>query len=402
MVSMVRRTIACGKSPKASARKPRVAIVYHFFAHYRAAVMQILLDCDEIDYLLVGDRTDPDRSIKPWQPPEDRLLSTRCTKISSALLWQRGLIGLAVSRKFDAMIFLGNANFLSTWVAALLARLTLKRVLFWTHGWIKNERGGKAIIRHLFYALAHGLLLYGHRAKQIGVSEGYPADKLYVVYNSLDYEQQRRIRRRISREELQAIRNSLFGESATPLIVCTARLTAACQFPLLLEAMDMLRCEGHIVHALLIGDGPEQTGLESLARAKRLPVRFYGPCYNEAELAGMIMAANVTVSPGKVGLTCMHSLAYGTPVITHDNFDTQGPEFEAILPAKSGDFFRFQDSEDLARVIRQWTGSGDIRSEREREVCYDVIEKRYNPGFQRKVIELALGDKPAGATEVIV
>lgn len=116
----------------------------------------------------------------------------------------------------------------------------------------------------------------------------------------------------------------------------------------------------------------------------------------------MIMSANVTVSPGKVGLTAMHSLAYGTPVITHDNFDAQMPEYEAIFPGKTGDFFRREDSADLARLIKIWTLKGDIRTDQEREACYEVIEKRYNPELQRKVIESALEGKPAGDGEELV
>jgi len=396
---MMCHEITFEKTANTSARKPKVAIVYHFFAHYRSAVMQELLDSRDFDYLLIGDRSDPDNSIEPWQLPENRHIFAPCTRITSTLLWQKGLLKLAVRRDIDAVIFLGNANFLSTWLGALLARLSDKRVLFWTHGWLRKETGVKAFVRKVFYRLPHGLLLYGNRAKRIGVTEGYEGERLYVVYNSLDYEVQRDLRLRYSRDKLLTLKESLMGDAATPTIVCSARLTAACQFPLMFDAMAKLREEGHIINALLIGGGPEKPYLESLAQAKRLPVRFYGPCYNEEELAGMIMAAHITVSPGKVGLTCMHSLAYGTPVITHDNFDAQGPEYEAIIPAKSGDFFRFQDSEDLARVIKQWTGTGDIRSEREREVCYEVIEKRYNPGVQRKVIELALRDNPAGAAE---
>ena len=145
--------------------KPRVAVIYHFFAHYRSAIMRELLNSKDIEYFLVADRLDPDDSIKSWQPPEDRLQVARCIKITSTLLWQKGLVRLVLRQDVDAVIFLGNANFVSTWVAALLSRLSKKRVLFWTHGWIRDESGIKGAVRNLFYRLAHGLLLYGHKAK---------------------------------------------------------------------------------------------------------------------------------------------------------------------------------------------------------------------------------------------
>jgi glycosyltransferase involved in cell wall biosynthesis len=106
------------------------------------------------------------------------------------------------------------------------------------------------------------------------------------------------------------------------------------------------------------------------------------------------MAAHVTVSPGKVGLTALQSLAYGTPVITHDDPEAQGPEWEAIMPGRTGDFFRRGDVADLARVIRAWTRepvlAPAIRSE-----CPRLIERFYNPVFQRRAIDRAVSGAPA-------
>lgn len=382
--------------------KPRVVIVYHFFAHYRQAIIHELMASHGFEFLFAGALVDPDRSIKEAVVPENYFSHAPCRRIFLGLLFQRGLIRLSLRRDVSGIVFLGDAHFVMTWVAAVIARILGKRVLFWTHGWKTQESGLKGLARALFYRLPHGLLLYGNRSKQIGMAKGFEAERLYVIYNSLDYQAQRTIRRSISNCELETFRKSLFRESTTPLVVCTARLTAACQFTLLLDAMDKLRAEGHIVYALLIGDGPELSSLQSLVRARRLPVIFHGPCYSEEQLARMIMSANVTVSPGKVGLTAMHSLAYGTPVITHDNFDAQMPEYEAIFPGKTGDFFRREDSADLARLIKIWTLKGDIRTDQEREACYEVIEKRYNPELQRKVIESALEGKPAGDGEELV
>ena len=368
---------------------PRVAVIYHFFAHYRSAIMRELLDCKDIEYFLVGDRSDPDNSIEPWQPPEDRLLFAPCTKITSSLLWQKGLVRLALRHDIDVMIFLGNANFLSTWVAALLARLKGKRVLFWTHGWMRKEQGFKGTIRNLFYRLAHGLLLYGPRARLIGVQNGFHGDGLYVVYNSLDLQTQSKIRAHVTPDRLRHIRERCFPNSNAPILICTGRLTKPKGLAILLEAMSLLQEQGFRTCLLLVGEGPERESLIQMANDLRLTVHFYGACYNEELLAELIMSANITVSPGQVGLTAMHSLAYGTPVITHDDPANQMPEWEAILPGKTGDFFRCGDVQDLAETIRKWClhpwPDEDVRSQ-----CMAIIEHRYNPNFQRHVINRAV------------
>ncbi|MGC3973858.1 MAG: glycosyltransferase [Nitrospira sp.] len=356
--------------------------------------MQTLLACQRSDYFLVGDRSDPDRSIEPWQPPEEKLFYTPCTKLTPTLVWQRGLIRLSLQRDIDVMIFLGNANFLSTWVAALLAKLTGKRVLFWTHGWLQHERGMKAMFRNLFYRCADGLLLYGHRAKKIGVQNGFAAETLYVVYNSLDYHTQRQIRVGTSHDRLKRIRRQLFPDSQAPILICTGRLVKPKDFGLLLEAMALLQEQGFESCLLLVGEGPERTFLTERSKQLGLTVNFYGHCYDEARLAELIMSANVTVSPGQIGLTAMHSLAYGTPVITHNDPDSQGPEWEAIIPGETGDFFKRGDVSDLANTIHKWC----LRAWPDTNVsraCTALIEDYYNPLFQKTIIERSVVGLPA-------
>ncbi len=375
-------------------RKPRVAVVYHFFAHYRSAIMQALLDCQNSDYFLVGDRSDPDHSIEAWQPPEEKLLFTPCVKITPTLLWQKGLVRLSLRRDINVLIFLGNANFLSTWVATIMAKLTGKRVLFWTHGWLQYEQGMKAVLRNLFYRLADGLLLYGNRAKRIGVQNGFAAETLYVAYNSLDYQTQKEIRIGTSYDRLKHVRRQLFPNSQAPVLICMGRLIKPKDFGLLLEAMFLLQGQDFKSCLLLVGEGPERQSLAERARELGLTVNFYGACYDEARLAELIMCANVTVSPGQVGLAAMHSLAYGTPVITHNDPASQGPEWEAILPGQTGDLFKRGDVKDLADTIHKWCLRAwpDMNVSR---ACTALIERHYNPAFQKAIIERSVAGLPA-------
>ena len=63
---------------------------------------------------------------------------------------------------------------------------------------------------------------------------------------------------------------------------------------------------------------------------------MYGETFDEAEISKLLNHADLCVSPGNVGLTAMHALAYGVPVATHNDFKNQMPEFEAITPGKTG------------------------------------------------------------------
>ena len=371
------------------AERRRVAIVYPFFAHYRQPLLRELLLNGQHDYVLAGSKYDPVGGIPTMElADEPRFIATPLAQFRGRLLWQGGLIKLALRSDIDCLIYLGNAEFLSTWASALIARLRGRRVLFWTHGWLRRERGLKAGVRNAFYGIAHGLLLYGEHARCIGIERGFDPDELHVVYNSLDVQQQRQLRARITEDEVRATRHELFGAAQTPIVIAVGRLTWSKRFDLLIDAAATLTRSGHPVNVLIVGTGPAEQSLRAQAAGAGVKVVFFGPCYDEPTLARLFLSANVTVSPGNVGLTCMHSLGYGVPVITHDNAAEQGPEWEAITPGVTGALFSQNGVAALAEAIRQWTQDASIAAATRRE-CIRIIDERYHPAVQRQLIDAA-------------
>ena len=94
------------------------------------------------------------------------------------------------------------------------------------------------------------------------------------------------------------------------------------------------------------------------------------------------------VSPGNTGLNAVHALSYGTPVGTHNNFYKQMPEAAIIEDQKTGFFFNENDSDDLSLNIDLWFSKFDInltQAERRR-----IIDEKYNPEYQIKVMQKAL------------
>lgn len=106
------------------------------------------------------------------------------------------------------------------------------------------------------------------------------------------------------------------------------------------------------------------------------------------------MLSDLCVAPGEIGLTCMHALAYGIPVVTHDNPDFQMPEWEAIQPGITGELFRYGDVQDLARVIADWFKLGKSRKQLSVD-CRTIIDRCYNPSYQAMVINGAVAGIPA-------
>lgn len=376
-------------------KRKRVALVYPFFAHYRGPLLQELLARSVHDYILVGD-TKGEGGIETWPiPPGTEFKRVRLLRWGSLELFQLGVVSLSWKRDLDAIIYLGNAHWASTWLSAAMARLLGKKVYFWTHGWTsRKDPTWKNLLRRAFYSLANGLLLYGHFAKMVGIVQGFASERLHVIYNSLDYSRQREIAEKVSPQRLQELRIQLFGGAETPVVICSSRLAPVRRLDLLVEAIALLQDSGHRVNLLLVGDGPERTSLAKLAASKNVAVAFTGACYDESRLAELTLCANVTVAPGKIGLTAMQSLAFGTPVITHDDVDDQMPEWEAIQPGRTGSCFHKGDVADLAEQIKQWTSSAQT-SPVVRTECVKIIERFYTPQFQRWAIDRAVGGYPA-------
>jgi glycosyltransferase involved in cell wall biosynthesis len=376
-----------------------VAIVYHFFAHYRQPVLEELLEKSKHHFLLCADTNNallP--GVKTWMPENTtRFRKCRSFAVGKHLLWQTGLIALALDRSLDTIIYLGDWKWPSTWLSALIARLRGKRVLFWTHGWRSRDRGLVRLIRKNFYRLADGLLLYGNRARQIGIDEGFPARDLYVVYNSIAAVPAEDAVGETPDEHRRELRKALFPKNPaeTPVVCCSSRLGALRRLDLLLDAASQLGADDHPVNVLLIGDGPERGRLEEQARALGLSMEFVGACYNESRLAEYFSIANVTVSPGDIGLTAVHSMLHGIPVISHSDLERQLPEAEAILPGETGDFYRGGDRADLAKKIRRWTQTPFVDPAVSR-ACRNLVRRRYSPEIQRQVIDAAIDRQSAG------
>ena len=78
----------------------------------------------------------------------------------------------------------------------------------------------------------------------------------------------------------------------------------------------------------------------------------------------------------------MHSLSYGTPVITHNDFKNQMPEAEAITENINGLFFKKDNIEDLAEKILK---SSEIKFDK--HLVRSVIDEKFNPNFQKQIFD---------------
>ena len=358
--------------------KPRVIVIYTHFPHYRAPIFDALSRSEAFEYEFFYDQLGTDATIlNAMSRPKHRHLKVK--KLGPFMV-QLGALTQACRSDVEAFIFLGNPFILTTWIAALIARFRGVPTLFWTHGWLKREKGFKALGRKIFYSISNGLLLYGNRAQDIGVRSGFKAKNLHVIYNSLNYESQKAIRLTLPKVKKRG---------ATPFFLSVGRLVKDLELGLAFDAAHYLseitECAFEII---VVGDGPLRSQLEEQADRLDLNVKFMGAVYDEEILGQYFNECSAVISPGKLGLLAMHALAYGAPVITHGELDTQMPEVEAIIEGITGAFFLKGNARDLAVKMAPFLES--IRTEAQQRTAIDTVEADYTASIQASRIDHAL------------
>ena len=285
----------------------------------------------------------------------------------------------------------GDVHYLSTWAIAAVRRFLGRPTLMWTHGLLRREHGLKLIVRKTFYSLSNGLLLYGDRAKSLLIESGFQEKRLHVVYNSLDYKTQLVNDQEIDSEQIARKRKDLGIMPEDQVIITTGRLTFSKKIHLLFEVLPLLQSSG-TTWLMVVGDGPERTRLNELAARKNVQdkVIFWGSCYDEKIIGLLMKLSDVFVLPGDAGLSIIHGLSYGIPVVTHDELNTQKPEVEAIEDGVNGSFYKADDMCDMVSKIQYWLRQSAIDNTCLAERCKEIIHKYYNPEYQLQVINQAV------------
>lgn len=384
------------------------AIIYHYLASYRQPIFTELMKSENVEFTLFSgtssefnikkiDNSLANKKIKEgglrWKFLKNRWL------FNKIFLWQSGLIKVALFGKYDSYIFLGSPYHLSTWLAVIIVRCRGIRTYYWMHGIYKDKMGIIDQIKlKLFYKLPSGFFLYGNRA--LSILKQYKTksnENMHVIYNSLDYNVSLKKRRLIKESDVTEYRKKYFNDEVSPVIVFIGRLNYTKRIDMLIKAQEILRkkCEKTLFNILIIGDGEERIILEEQVKEFDLGknVRFLGAVYDENVNSEALMFADLCVTPGEVGLTAIHAMSYGTPVISHDNLNIQMPEVEAILRGVTGDLYAYNSVDDLAKKINNWLESYPSKTSDVMNACFAVIDEFYNPNFQRKVIETTLLNK---------
>lgn len=367
--------------------KKKLCLIYNTAPRYREAIFTAIDREYDCDWYFGETKTD----IREMDVTKLKHVTYyRTLGNPSRMYVKRGMLRLLFKKKYQNFFMLAESRSLTDWLFFWLASTFFpqKRVYIWTHGWYGKERGIDAKMKLWLFRHVTGTFVYGDRAKRLLVEQGIPEEKLFAIHNSLDYDKHLQLRKQVA---LTDIYKKHF-QNERPTILFLGRLTRVKKLDLVVDALHHLKQRGEQYNLVFVGDGEAREALLQKVSALGMESQtwFYGACYDEAQNAELVYNADLCVSPGNIGLTAMHVLMFGCPVITHNSFEWQMPEFEAVRSGVTGDFFERDNVVSLAQAISQWLSTKQTQREEVRKACYEEIDERWNPNYQMQLIRKSL------------
>lgn len=361
--------------------KQKLCYIGNQAPRYRAAIFQAIdkeYDCDWYFGDLKTDIKEMDLNTL------SKVVKYPICGTPATLNWKKKTIKLLFCKKYDVFLILAESRCLSDYLFIALSRILRKKVFIWSHGWYGKESKFEAMLKKWQFKHADGVFVYSNYARELMINEGLTADRIFTIHNSLLYDQQKALRESIVPSKIY---QEHFGND-NPTIIFIGRLTKIKKLDMILDSVYRLKTKSEYYNVVFVGDGVDRKNLETRVDELGLSdnIWFYGACYDEKQNAELIYNADLCISPGNVGLTAMHALVFGCPVITHNCFKWQMPEFEAIQPGITGDFFEMDNVDSLSHAISKWFKDNPDKREEVRKACFYEIDTQWNPYFQMEVI----------------
>ncbi|MBQ2210720.1 MAG: glycosyltransferase [Prevotella sp.] len=367
--------------------KNNICLITNIGTHYRLPIFTKMAEEFSCSFFL-GDKLDTE--IKTFEYSNLPGFKKELTNIFfHNFYWQSGSVKL-IFLPYKYYILDGEPYCLSSWIILLLAKLCGKETIAWTHGWYGRESVIKKVIKKVFYKLHSRLLIYSDYAIRLMEDVGIPSEKMFCIANSLDSYKEKGIRDTL---QVTDIYQQHFHNESPTIIYC-GRIQKRKKLEILIDCIEQLKAEGHRVNVIMVGEDVDNVNIEAYAEEHRVggQVWMYGPCYDDNILAELFYNASVCVSPGNVGLTAIHSLSFGCPVITHGDFPYQMPEFEAIKPGVTGDFYERGSITDLKNKIKKWITISAPEREKTRMEAFKEIDTKWNIDYQINILKKVLSE----------
>lgn len=222
----------------------------------------------------------------------------------------------------QVLIVEANPRYLSTPAAIQWMHHHHRPVIGWGLGAPKAGRAEK-LLRKKFLDSLDGMIAYSHAGAQQYIDAGMSPDRVFVAPNAV-----------APRPQHQPVfRPAEFHDGQASLLF-VGRLQERKRLDILLQACSRLPSPLK-PRLTIVGEGPDRTRLEALAKSVYPDALFTGAKHGE-QLDPFFDQADLFVLPGTGGLAVQQAMAHGLPVIVGEADGTQAelvkPENGWLLP----------------------------------------------------------------------
>jgi 1,2-diacylglycerol 3-alpha-glucosyltransferase len=324
----------------------KILLIQPILSHYRESLFKLLTTETTIEFkIIAGKELNGVQVFKSNSEKIDASLTNINFKIKGhTFYFQKGIFKEIKKYKPNSIILGGpDFHFISTLVVSFyIVFFTKIKLHFWTHGYSYNKSKLKYKITQFLYSKALSILTYEEEGKNAIVSKmGLEKNKIFVVKNCLN-----------DQDYGFNITNKKSNRDTSKLnILFSGRLTKPKRVDLLIKAIEILVRKNIAVNCIIIGDGAYRKELEKLTANLCLNeyIKFEGALYNK-EVEKYFRQSNLFVLPGKVGLSIVHALSYGLPIVT-TSLPIHSPEVAILKQNKNAFFFKGQSPDDLAETL---------------------------------------------------
>jgi glycosyltransferase involved in cell wall biosynthesis len=364
--------------PEKSVRA-RVAIIQNRLAPFRVAFFNRLAQTGGIDLTVFCSDAQMPTAVAATTSQPHFALRPLGTIALGRLALHPALPCAILAGKFQVVVAEARLGLLSLPLVLFLCRLTGKRFLWWTCGWEPDEARSlsefKRAVRRFLCRAADGGIAYSNTARAYLISLGTRPENTWVAHNSLDTESLLGIEKELLQETEHLRRLKAEHNAANRSVVLfVGKLTQTKRVDLLLRAFEKVHQVRPEAVLWIVGDGPEKSRLEEIARqCGELPVRFFGEITEPRAISSLYMAADVFALPGTGGLAINQAMTFGKPVVVSS---ADGTEEDLVTDGVNGLYFATDDADDLAAKILQLLDDPALRArmgQRSREIILTKI-----------------------------
>ncbi|MBC7265045.1 MAG: glycosyltransferase family 4 protein [Chloroflexi bacterium] len=370
----------------------RIAFVTNICAHYRVKTFETLARYYNVDYYFfsTGDEWywQQQHGVRSGEFHYEYLPGFRLghTRVTPTLPWK------LLRRNYDIYIKCINGRFALP-MTYLIARLRRKPFILWTGIWMRLQTSFHRLafpLTRYIYRHADVIVVYGEHVKRYLISEGVPAERIFVAAHAVD---NNAYNRPVCKEEKTALRRKLNIPPDQKVVLYLGRLEEVKGVRDLLEAFASLQRDDAVL--VFAGTGSEQARLEQIVQEKGISDRVHFAGYVRPEetlpyyaIAWVFVLASVTTPYFKEpwGLVVNEAFSQGVPVIATDAVGAAAGGL--VRDGINGLVVRERDGAALAQALRRVLDDADLRerlSRNARQIIAEWDNGRMVLGFRNAI-----------------